>query len=287
MICQRYVSPLTPFQPCTTTDEAQSDDETSDEEKQKELIKKKEEESKRLAAIGNGKDKDVKPSSGSSTKGSTTPSHRPKHIDPTKRSSSSNHLKRPGSPNLSESSGNESSRKKHKKKHVHSSTSAQVTGTSTPRAGSRPMSPAPGQAGKAGAKVGATRMMDVGQGMSEGEATAGEMSDGAGGVKPKKLKLRLGGSGNASPAASRAASPAMASRAGSPAGNGGVGRSEFSIRFPPLPFSRFMHLPVFDGTVSKPVLPAEGLRKTWLIWRSSRGLLSIVVSASVPACRDF
>lgn len=103
-------------------------------------------------------------------------------------------LKRPSSPTLSESSGNESARKKIKK-------------TAKPAAGSRAGTPTlQQQAVKRKAKTGG-----AGSG-SDGEATAGEMSDGAG---PKKKIKVLAGSARASPAVSRAGSP---SRADSPSG---------------------------------------------------------------------
>jgi transcription initiation factor TFIIF subunit alpha len=55
---------------------------------------------------------------------------------------------------------------------------------------------------------------------SDGEATGGEMSDGAGGKKKKKMILRIGGSPNtsrpASPAPGRAGSAAADSRGGTP-----------------------------------------------------------------------
>lgn len=170
--------------------------------------------------------------SGASSKGTNTPSGRPKHSDPLKKAKS---LKRPGSPNLSESSGNESSRKKHKKKHA----SSQPTGTSTPTPGSRPMSPAPSASQPAPRKssilkltVASSKLSEIssappnpspvqGNAMSDGEATGGEMSDVS---RPKKLKLRVGtpsGSRAGSPAPGRAGSiGAGGSRAGSPAAQG-------------------------------------------------------------------
>lgn len=201
----------------------QSDDDTSDEEKQKEIDRKKDEEAKIKAAKA-----DPKGASGTSSRGTNTPSGRPKHSDPLKKNN-----KRPGSPNLSESSGNESSRKKLKKKH-HSS---QPTGTSTPIPGSRPLSPAPSsQPGQNSRKssviklnVSGNKVSDIQNNppdpsptshMSDGEATGGEMSDG--GTK-KKIKLKFGGgsptgSRSGSPAPGRAGSVAAGgSRAGSPA----------------------------------------------------------------------
>jgi transcription initiation factor TFIIF subunit alpha len=87
----------------------ESSSDESDDDSETERRKAKEEE-ERKAAEQNGKADADKTASGSSTKGSNTPSgsHRPVDV---------NKKKRPGSPNLSEASGNESSRKKHKKKH--------------------------------------------------------------------------------------------------------------------------------------------------------------------------
>lgn len=78
--------------------------------------------------------------------------------------------------------------------------------------------------------------------MSEGEATAGEMSDGAGGKKKTGIKLRLGGS--ASP--SRAGSPMAGSRAGSPTAPAQAqGMFPFSCTFP-LNFPSHQSLPIFS-----------------------------------------
>ncbi|KAF2198338.1 Rap30/74 interaction domain-containing protein [Delitschia confertaspora ATCC 74209] len=87
-----------------------SEDSDSEAERQKEKERKEEEEKKAAEQNGKAKDGD-KPASGASTKGTTTPSGLSKPLDMNKK-------KRPGSPNLSEASGNESSRKKHKKKHL-------------------------------------------------------------------------------------------------------------------------------------------------------------------------
>lgn len=93
-------------------------------------------------------------------------------------------LKRAGSPALSESSGNESSRKKLKK----SATSGEGS-----RAGT-PLHPA-------------IRKKTGGAGSgSDGEATGGEMSDGAIARKKKKMKA-VGSGGKGTPSASRAGSP--------------------------------------------------------------------------------
>ncbi|KAI9700652.1 MAG: hypothetical protein M1836_002021 [Candelina mexicana] len=241
------------------TEESESEDTEAEAERLKEEERKKEEEKK--ASIekekdtkGKGKDLE-KPSSGASTKGTNTPSHRPKPNDTSKKSNSSS-LKRPGSPNLSEASGTESSRKKPKKSH-HKPSSSQPTGTSTPTPGSRPMSPAPppssvpestrpqqqqrkssivkipiepSKLNEISAAIprpdGKRPRQHAGSG-SDGEATGGEMSDGA----RKKIKLRMSPK-NGTPQGSRAGSPDLLSagaqarapphanggRAGSPAG---------------------------------------------------------------------
>ncbi|KAG0650568.1 Transcription initiation factor IIF subunit alpha [Hyphodiscus hymeniophilus] len=208
-----------------------SDDDTSDEEKQMAIDKRKDEEAKAKAKMESSK-----LPSGASSKGTNTPSGRPKHSDPLKKHKN---LKRSGSPGLSESSGNESSRKKLKKRHA----SSQPTGTSTPIPGSRPMSPVPsasqplpdtGNRKRSIVKltVASSKLSEIssappnpspvqGNAMSDGEATAGEMSDAN---RPKKIKIKFG-----TPSGSRAGSPAPTraghigaggSRAGSPAAQG-------------------------------------------------------------------
>lgn len=190
----------------------QSEDDTSDEEKQAEIDKRKDEEAKAKLKAEAVKIESKLPS-GASSKGTNTPSGRPKHSDPLKKV---NKLKRPGSPNLSESSGNESSRKKMKK-------SSHATGNSTPARGSPGPSSQPSMQRKSSIvklNVNPSRLSELNSGAanptSDGEATAGEMSDG---TRKKKIKLRLGGS----PTGSRAGSPApgrggsmSGSRAGSP-----------------------------------------------------------------------
>ncbi|KAF2655899.1 hypothetical protein K491DRAFT_629402 [Lophiostoma macrostomum CBS 122681] len=161
-----------------------SDSETDTETEQQ----RTKEEEERKAAEQNGKLEVEKPGSGTSTKGSNTPSSSHKAVDVNKK-------KRPGSPNLSEASGNESSRKKHKKKH-HSKHAD----------GAR--------------KSSFAHLNDVSKrGAASGSDS--EMTD-AGKAKPK-LKVRLGGSPSGSPGGSRAGSPAAqlnGSRAGSPAASG-------------------------------------------------------------------
>lgn len=113
--------------------------------------------------------------SGANTKGNTTPS---------KAALKKGKLKRPGSPGMSESSDNENARKKIK------------TGKGSVAA-SRGATPIPG---RPKIMAGAT---------SDGEATAGEGSDG-GALLKKKLKLKAGARPGGTPSGSRAGSPAPA-----------------------------------------------------------------------------
>ncbi|KAF5018849.1 hypothetical protein F66182_9141 [Fusarium sp. NRRL 66182] len=156
-----------------------SDDNSSDEEEDDENKK-------------DGKE-DKAQGSGSGSKGTNTPSG--KKPESSKKGKS---LKRAGSPALSESSGNESSRKKLKK-------------NAASAAGSRSGTPLPQGAA-------ARRAMGAGSG-SDGEGTAGEMSDGA---APKRKKLKLVSlSARGTPSASRAGSPNPTQGAASPGSPGG------------------------------------------------------------------
>ncbi|KAI9820383.1 MAG: hypothetical protein M1827_006007 [Pycnora praestabilis] len=215
-----------------------SESEDTETERLKEEERKKEEDKK--AALEREKQKfqsSEKLPSGASSKGTNTPSGRPKHSDPLKKGPSSS-LKRPGSPNLSEASGTESARKKHKKNHGSSS---QSTHTSTPLPGSRPMSPAPSDPSRPQPplqrkssiiklsvepsklhEISATtprpsdhnkRSRTAAGSGSEAEATGGEMS--SDGAKKKRIKLRMGGSSKSgTPQGSRAGSPVPAAQAG-------------------------------------------------------------------------
>lgn len=168
---------------------------------------RKKEEARMANTSDREKSKHSKFSSGASSRGTNTPSGRPSkhHLPSTKPSSS---LKRPGSPNISEASGNESSRKKHKKNGVSSSQTIQAP--------SRPTSPSlvPPNSSAPGAGIKRPRS-NAGSG-SEGEAagSGGEMSDGA----RRRIKLKLSQpSANGTPARSRAVSPsAPPARTGTP-----------------------------------------------------------------------
>ncbi len=146
----------------------------------------------------------------SSKSGTNTPIGRPK-MDPALKKHH-NRLKRSGSAHLSgsEASGNESARKKHKKKHPGSS---QPSGAGTPRQMSQ--SPAPGEQRPRKSSIvtlpiNGNKLSAI-QSKAPHPASDAEMSD-AGPRKPNGIRHRLGGSA----APSRTASP-NGSRAGSPA----------------------------------------------------------------------
>jgi transcription initiation factor TFIIF subunit alpha len=164
---------------------SETSDSDTDSETERQRTKEEEE---RKAAEQNGKPVEGdKPASGASTKGTNTPSGVHKPVDINKK-------KRPGSPNLSEASGNESSRKKHKKKHHDKLTD-----------GTRK-----------------SHLNDVSK-RGAGSGSESEMTD-AGKSKANKVKVRLGTSPKGSPGSSRAGSPTApqlnGSRAGSPAASG-------------------------------------------------------------------
>ncbi|KAK5651542.1 hypothetical protein OQA88_11907 [Cercophora sp. LCS_1] len=131
--------------------------------------------------------KSEQPASGSASKGTNTPSSKQKGLEVSKKGK----LKRPGSPNLSESSGNESTRKK-------------VKLGKTSVVASRSATPLPG------------RPKGLGGATSDGEATAGEGSDGGLKLK-KKTKLKTATGATGTPSGSRAGSPAPPASQGSPA----------------------------------------------------------------------
>ncbi|MCJ1477214.1 hypothetical protein MMC13_005885 [Lambiella insularis] len=258
-----------------------SDDGSSDSEAEREQEEeaKREEEEKKAAAA----DK-PKPPLDSSSRGTHAHSNRPgKHPDPLNRTASSSSLKRPGSPNLSEASGNESSRKKHKKKHALSSNLN--TGISTPNGPpSRPRSPNPPTSSAPDsatarsssaqpqsetiARKPSTIRLNVkpenpssapsrsdhkrprpgAASGSEGETapSGGEMSDG--GRKRVKLKLTRPGSTSPTPRDSRAGSPDVpghSSRAASP------GKCALHVS---LPLTERI-IPIFLPVVSRELIP--------------------------------
>ncbi|KAL8832037.1 MAG: hypothetical protein Q9191_000530 [Dirinaria sp. TL-2023a] len=169
---------------------------------------RKKEEAKAANASDREKAKTPKISSGASSRGTNTPSGRASKnpLPPTKPSSS---LKRPGSPNMSEASGNESSRKKHKKNGFAAS--------QPPQPPSRPMSPNLAPPSSSAPAVGSKRPRSNAGSGSEGEAagSGGEMSDNT----RRRVKLKLSQpSANGTPQLSRAGSPsAPPARTGTPA----------------------------------------------------------------------
>ncbi|KAI4711618.1 hypothetical protein J4E89_004184 [Alternaria sp. Ai002NY15] len=163
-----------PENPYITESESDTDSETERQQAKEEAEKKAAEQNGKAPEAGNVP-------SGASTKGTNTPSGNHK-------SGESKSKKRPGSPNLSEASGNESSRKKHKKKHDKLAD------------GSR--------------KSSLANLKGAGSGSDSEMTDAGKKRK-----KDKKDKNRImiGASPSGTPGASRAGSPtASGSRAGSP-----------------------------------------------------------------------
>lgn len=177
-----------------TTNNWQSEDEDEDEDKEK----KEEEKAKAEGKDGkDGKDKDGKDKPATATgtpKGNTTPQGKHKATDAAAAAvgKKGKSLKRPGSPNLSESSGNESSRKK-VKKHANGG-SVRPSRSSTPLPGQPPRT----KILKTGSSTGTGAL-------SDGEATGGEMSDGAASSK-RRIKI-VGAGARGTPSGSRASSP--------------------------------------------------------------------------------
>ncbi|KAL1840583.1 hypothetical protein VTJ49DRAFT_315 [Mycothermus thermophilus] len=158
-----------PFTDASASDEEESDDEEAERED--------EDAAKKDQGAG---------ASGANTKGNTTPSGRQKAVDALKKG---NKLKRPGSPNMSESSDNEAARKKLKTVTGKGSVVPSRGGTPIP---GRPKPPVAGSA------------------MSDGEATAGETSDAPGAKLKQKFKAKtvMRPAASATPSGSRAGSPA-------------------------------------------------------------------------------
>lgn len=176
--------------PFVSSSESESDQE---KDKDKDGGDSKKDDDKRAA------DQKDKLASGSNTKGNTTPSGKQRGPDLTKKLKS---LKRPADPNISDSSGNESSRKLKKIK----KTLPGGTGVSSANV-SRSGTPLPKRPGGAA---------------SDAEGTANEGSDG-GKPRPKKIKLKTPGTATGTPSGSRAGSPVP--QAGKAAG---VATSDFA-----------------------------------------------------------
>ena len=182
---------------------------------QEEEERKKAEEEERAAQQDKAKSAlNEKASSGNTTKGTNTPSNRPTHPNPLRKI-----LKRPGSPNLSEASGNESARKKMKKKHP-SSQPTEPNSTTNSRLSS-PVHQSPSAPGNASRKssiiklnLNPTSLNNIASSPPQpspkvSRSSAGsdsEMSDG--GRRTKKLKTHATAtSGKSSPTVSRPGSP--------------------------------------------------------------------------------
>ena len=104
-----------------------SDSDTSDSDQAKD--ERQRDDTRAGLEKGKGKEREGdKIGSGASSKGTNTPSGRKKQVDALNHRLPGNILKRPSSPNLSDASGNESSRPGKKLKKSHSG----IKGTSTP-----------------------------------------------------------------------------------------------------------------------------------------------------------
>ncbi|KAI4113426.1 MAG: hypothetical protein LQ345_005591 [Seirophora villosa] len=183
-----------------------SESEDSEAERRKEEEKKKEEEQK---GVTSDQDKGKINKGSKNPSGANTPSGRSsKHPNPMKKNASSNSLKRPGSGNASDASGNESARnKKRKYKHL-------VAAQTTLKPPSRPMSPdyappssAPQRPTQPTPSEQGNNKRPRAEAGSGSEMSGGENSDGK--RKKQKLKLRMSASPDRSPDRSRAVSPAV------------------------------------------------------------------------------
>lgn len=224
-----------------------------------------------------------KQSSGASSKGTNTPQRPGKTSAPTKKPPPTNALKRPGSPNLSEVSGAESSRKKNKRQHTPASSQpqplnplsrpispVQQLSSSAPEQGStRALSNASRKPSNARLTVDATTKGTRSPKGSRSHAGSGSENEAAGSGAEKsdgtrqRLKLKFGKKGggkNGSTAVSRAGSPEIrgvdnTARAGQAVGSDGmfafVSTTEFHlIEFPPFPTISTRH-----GTLNLLSLP--------------------------------
>lgn len=196
----------------------QSDSDTSDEEKQAEEDRRKDEEAK-LKEKNKLMANNPAVASGSSSKGSNTPIGRPSKDSSLKKH---NHLKRAASPHMSasETSGNESTRKKHKKKHHGSS---QPSGAGTPRhnsmtpSSSTPAGDRPRQSSIVTLPINGSKLSAISSRSPNPHNSDAEMSDAGSSLKKSGIKLRLGAgsaspSGQNTPNGSRAGSPVTAAQ---------------------------------------------------------------------------
>ncbi|GAB0133397.1 hypothetical protein EsDP_00001808 [Epichloe bromicola] len=175
-----------------------SEDDSSDEEEEENKEEDKKETDKESQVEARDKLKEH------GLKGSMTPQGKQSQSDSIRKTKS---LKRAGSPALSESSGNESSRKKIKKTSATAPSSRSGTPASQPHLTRR-------------------NLASQGSG-SDGEVTGGEMSDGAIGQK-KKAKL-AGSNAGGTPSVSRAGSPNPVTTAASPNMQMGAGIESWEI----------------------------------------------------------
>ncbi|KAI4230368.1 MAG: hypothetical protein L6R40_008033 [Gallowayella cf. fulva] len=216
--------------------------------------RRKEEEKKKAGGSEKGETSDREKSKASKNpSGSNTPSGRPsKHPNnPTiKKSPSSSNLKRPNSPNASDLSGNESTRKKRKQKHLTPG------GPTTLKPPSRPISPDYGPPSSSAPERRPTP--DVAANNKRPRADAGSGSDMSGGEmsegkkrKKQKLKLRMSASPNETSQGSRAVSPDVKA-------NAAAGGKAASPPAPPPPLK-------ITAPEVRACIPAQGIAITDLV----------------------
>ncbi|KAF2731788.1 Rap30/74 interaction domain-containing protein [Polyplosphaeria fusca] len=191
---------------------------SSEDSEDEEELKRREEEA-RKAAEQNGVPADGdKVPSGASTKGANTPSGVHKAVDINKK-------KRPGSPNLSDASGNESARKKHKTKHLDPSRKSHLS--------------------------------QSGRGAASGSDS--EMTDASNAKKNKqKLKIKMNPSVSGSPNGSRAGSPAASQLNGSRAGSPSALDSATAPKLMPTPLEVYKMLPKEGAPIQQTIKMFRG-----------------------------
>lgn len=192
------------FEDDSEENEFSSESDESDSEEEREIAEReRKEEEARKAAQANGD------RSGASTRGTNTPSGRTEKKDPARSHASlAASLKRPGSPGLSDASGNESSRKKLKVNGSGSTSPSGMNGRSLSRKSSSRLSP---QTHTDNSLADAARNR-----MPSGYGSGSETDTSRAGRGGKKLHLKRSAPGSprdGTPTGSRAQSPA---RTGTP-----------------------------------------------------------------------
>ncbi|KAF2457865.1 hypothetical protein BDY21DRAFT_421178 [Lineolata rhizophorae] len=263
-------------------------EEGSEAERQKEEQRKKEEEqrkgsgagvdSKSLKAAATAVSGDNKPpSSGASTKGTTTPSAAgkpPKPGDPARKPSAQS-LKRPGSPNLSELSGNESARKKSKKLSAGADAATSASRAISPGSDAGERKSALARNATAGATSGSDSETPLAETKKKMQANKTSAAASATTTTATALPARVGSGASPSgtPGGSRAGSPAFGTSSNAPAGSvaggsragspiaGAPPRRAAGAGTPPLP----QQLPLPTAEEIRAKIPPEGISVSGLL----------------------